>query len=181
MSSAGHRIIAATDGAANRGGTAWAWTLKVPAASRDPDLPTPFLRWECAERLPEGSTAQRAEVMGLIECLEFLSSLQFSSAAYPVEVKCDSRYILCTLVEGGTGPLTFPPSGWIEGWVSRGWSRGSGGPPAHLDLWKRGYELARRLCTDGKDITLRWVKGHAVDPDNTRADALAVKASLLSR
>ena len=57
---------------------------------------------------------------------------------------------------------------WIHGWKSRGWKTADKKPVKNVDLWQRLDALAA-----GHDVTWRWVKGHAGDPGNERADALA--------
>ena len=56
---------------------------------------------------------------------------------------------------------------WIHGWKAKGWKRG-GKPIKNQDLWKRLDDARRR-----HDVTWEWVKGHAGNPQNERADALA--------
>jgi ribonuclease HI len=68
---------------------------------------------------------------------------------------------------------------WIHGWKARGWRAADGKPVKNIDLWQRLDELNR-----AHDVHWRWVKGHAGDAGNERADALAnrgVDATLGSR
>lgn len=64
--------------------------------------------------------------------------------ALPVEVVTDSKYVIGTMTEG--------------------WKRKVNG-----DLWKQLDEVKQGLT-----ITWTWVKGHADNPYNNRADELAV-------
>lgn len=57
---------------------------------------------------------------------------------------------------------------WIHNWKRRGWRTADGKAVKNIDLWQRLDELAA-----GHQVQWRWVKGHAGDPDNERADALA--------
>ena len=57
---------------------------------------------------------------------------------------------------------------WIHGWKKRGWKTADKKPVKNEDLWRRLDDLADRHHVDW-----RWVKGHAGDPGNERADALA--------
>ena len=58
---------------------------------------------------------------------------------------------------------------WMYDWVRRGWQKSDGTAPENLDLVKRYYELTQK----GYDIDLRKCKGHAGNPWNELADALA--------
>lgn len=57
---------------------------------------------------------------------------------------------------------------WIHGWKKRGWKTADKKPVKNVDLWQHLDELART-----HSIEWRWVKGHAGDPGNERADELA--------
>ena len=57
---------------------------------------------------------------------------------------------------------------WIHGWKKNGWKTADKKPVKNLELWQALEEAAAR-----HDIDWRWVKGHAGDAMNERADALA--------
>jgi ribonuclease HI len=57
---------------------------------------------------------------------------------------------------------------WIHNWRRRGWKTADNKPVKNVDLWQKLDELAA-----GHEVDWRWVKGHAGDPGNERADALA--------
>ena len=57
---------------------------------------------------------------------------------------------------------------WIHGWKQRGWRTADKKPVKNVDLWQRLDALAAQ-----HDVHWRWVRGHAGDPGNERADALA--------
>ena len=57
---------------------------------------------------------------------------------------------------------------WIHNWKSRGWRTADNKPVKNIDLWQRLDALAASHKVDW-----HWVKGHAGDPGNERADALA--------
>ncbi len=59
---------------------------------------------------------------------------------------------------------------WISGWKARGWRTAAKQPVKNVDLWQR---LDALVSGAGHAIEWRWVKGHAGDPGNERADALA--------
>lgn len=57
---------------------------------------------------------------------------------------------------------------WIHGWQRNGWRTAAKAPVKNADLWQALIAAAAPHTIDW-----RWVKGHAGDPDNERADALA--------
>jgi ribonuclease HI len=59
---------------------------------------------------------------------------------------------------------------WLPGWIARGWRR-KDGELQNEDLWRALAEAVRRHQIDWK-----WVKGHAGNKWNERADVLATEA-----
>ena len=57
---------------------------------------------------------------------------------------------------------------WIHNWKKSGWKTADRKPVKNIDLWQRLDALAAT-----HQVQWRWVKGHAGDPGNERADALA--------
>ncbi|MFO1328617.1 MAG: ribonuclease HI [Rubrivivax sp.] len=57
---------------------------------------------------------------------------------------------------------------WIHGWKKRGWTTADRKPVKNVELWLRLDSLREQ-----HDVQWHWVKGHAGDPGNERADALA--------
>jgi ribonuclease HI len=96
------------------------------------------------------TTNNRMELTAVIQAL---AALKRSSH---VELHTDSEYVR-------QGITT-----WIHGWKQRGWKTADRKPVKNIDLWQRLDELAATHRVDW-----RWVKGHAGDPGNERADALA--------
>ena len=60
---------------------------------------------------------------------------------------------------------------WHAGWVRRNWRNAAGDPVANMDLWRRLLAADARHTVDW-----RWVRGHAGDAMNERADVLATAA-----
>jgi ribonuclease HI len=60
---------------------------------------------------------------------------------------------------------------WHTGWVRRNWRNAAGDPVANMDLWRRLLDAAAK-----HEIEWKWVRGHAGDPMNERADLLATRA-----
>ncbi len=57
---------------------------------------------------------------------------------------------------------------WIHGWKRNGWRTADRKPVKNADLWQLLDIAAAR-----HRVEWRWVKGHANDPGNERADQLA--------
>ncbi len=57
---------------------------------------------------------------------------------------------------------------WIISWKRNGWRTTAKKPVKNVDLWQRLEEAIQR-----HEIAWHWVKGHAGDPGNEAADALA--------
>ena len=96
------------------------------------------------------TTNNRMELMAAISALETLTR------PCTVALHTDSQY-----VKGGI-------TGWIHGWKRNGWKTADRKPVKNEDLWKRlDAALARHT------VEWRWVKGHAGDVMNERADELA--------
>ncbi len=60
---------------------------------------------------------------------------------------------------------------WHTGWVRRNWRSATGEPVKNMDLWRRLLDAAAK-----HEIEWKWVRGHAGDEMNERADVLATKA-----
>ena len=60
---------------------------------------------------------------------------------------------------------------WSTGWVRRNWRNASGDPVANMELWRRLLDAAARHT-----VEWHWVRGHAGDEMNERADKLATAA-----
>ncbi|QCE35362.1 ribonuclease HI [Acetobacteraceae bacterium] len=59
---------------------------------------------------------------------------------------------------------------WLKGWIAKGWKTASKKPVLNRDLWEKLNEEVSR-----HQIEWKWVKGHAGDPGNERADVLATR------
>ena len=60
---------------------------------------------------------------------------------------------------------------WHTGWVRRNWRNAAGDPVANMDLWQRLLAAEKQ-----HQVEWKWVRGHAGDPMNERADVLATRA-----
>jgi ribonuclease HI len=98
------------------------------------------------------TTNNRMELTAAIAALEALKR------PCRVELRTDSQY-----VRGGV-------TAWLDNWKRNGWRAADKKPVKNDDLWRRLDAAAQR-----HEIDWRWVKGHAGDAMNERADALARK------
>lgn len=98
------------------------------------------------------TTNNRMEMMAVIQAL---SALKRPCA---VTLHLDSQYVLKGITE------------WLVGWKAKGWKTAAKQPVKNVDLWQ---QLDQLVAQQGHRIDWRWVKGHAGDPGNERADALA--------
>lgn len=98
----------------------------------------------------ERTTNNRMELQAVIEALRVLKE------PCRVALHVDSQYVMNGITK------------WIEGWKRNGWRTAAKKPVKNEDLWRAlDTEVARH------DIRWLWVRGHAGDPGNERADALA--------
>ena len=97
------------------------------------------------------TTNNRMELTAAIRALE-----HFSDGA-AIEMRCDSQYVVKSVTE------------WMPGWKRRGW-RTASGPVKNVDLMERLDALAAR-----RDVRWTWVRGHAGEAGNERADRLATQ------
>jgi ribonuclease HI len=96
------------------------------------------------------TTNNRMELMAAIEALNALKR------PTKVRLHTDSKYVM----DGVTK--------WIHGWKKNGWKTADKKPVKNEDLWRALETAASR-----HDVTWKWVKGHADDVMNNRADELA--------
>ena len=96
------------------------------------------------------TTNNRMELTAVIQAL---ASLKRSSR---VALYTDSEYVR-------NGITT-----WIHGWKQRGWKTADKKPVKNIELWQRLDALAEQ-----HQVKWHWVRGHAGDPGNERADRLA--------
>lgn len=116
-----------------------------------------ILCWKGHERELSGAEPQttnnRMELTAAIAVLEAL--------------KRPSRIVIHTDSEYVRNGVTR----WVKGWVRNNWRNASRDPVANMDLWKLLLEAQKR-----HEVEWKWVRGHAGDEMNERADALATAA-----
>jgi ribonuclease HI len=94
--------------------------------------------------------------------------MELTAAAEALEtLKRPCRVVLHTDSEYVKNGITR----WHTGWVRKNWRNSTGDPVKNMDLWKRLLAAAAQ-----HKIEWRWVRGHAGDVMNERADVLATAA-----
>ncbi len=101
----------------------------------------------------ENTTNNRMELMAAIEALAALSE------PCDVLLYTDSVYVQKGISE------------WIINWKKRNWKTSAKKPVVNVDLWKQLDELR-----DKHTVDWQWVKGHAGNEGNEKADELANEA-----
>ncbi|WOI53748.1 ribonuclease HI [Parvularcula sp. LCG005] len=104
-------------------------------------------------RLKGGEPATTNNRMELMAAIRALSDVPPGTA---VTLVTDSQYVKNGLTS------------WIHGWKRNGWKTASRQPVKNKDLW---IELDEACAA--RAVSWKWVKGHAGDPGNEEADALA--------
>jgi ribonuclease HI len=98
------------------------------------------------------TTNNRMELTAVIEALNALKQPSV------VDLYTDSVYVRTGIRE------------WLANWKRRGWRTSANKPVKNEDLW-RALDTARGR----HQVEWHWVRGHAGDEGNERADALANK------
>lgn len=101
------------------------------------------------------TTNNRMEILAVIAGVEALTE------RCSVTVYSDSRYVVDAIEKG-----------WAKKWRANGWMRNKRERAVNPELWDR---LLTAL--DKHDVELKWVRGHAGNSGNMRADRLAVAAA----
>ena len=101
------------------------------------------------------TTNNRMEILAVIAGLEALTE------RCSVTVYSDSRYVVDAIEKG-----------WARKWKANGWMRNKRERAVSPDLWERLLSALEK-----HEVELKWVRGHAGNAGNVRADRLAVAAA----
>ena len=101
------------------------------------------------------TTNNRMEMLAVIKGLESLKE------ACQLDITTDSNYVKDGITK------------WIKNWKRNGWKTAAKQPVKNADLWQRLDAAASRH----PHLKWKWVKGHAGDEGNERADELARKGA----
>jgi len=96
------------------------------------------------------TTNQRMELQAAIEALKALNKPS------TITIYSDSKYVIQGITE------------WIHGWKKRAWKNAAKQAVANQDLWEALDTLNHK-----HRVNWQWVKGHAGNEGNEKADELA--------
>jgi len=108
------------------------------------------------DREKELSGGEQLTTNNRMELTAAISALEALKRPCEVDLHTDSQYLRQGVM------------GWMFGWKKNGWRTADRKPVKNEDLWRRLDEATGR-----HKIDWRWVKGHAGDAMNERADELA--------
>lgn len=91
-----------------------------------------------------------------MELLAVIKGLRALPCSCEVVVYTDSKYVMKGISE------------WLKNWKRRGWLTSERKSVKNIELWQALEEQVAR-----HKVSWRWVRGHAGNPDNERADRLA--------
>ena len=97
------------------------------------------------------TTNNQMEMQAALEALKYLKDKD-----EVIELYTDSNYLRQGITE------------WIHKWKLNNWRTAAKKPVANRDLWIEISALNEKM-----NVQWNWVKGHAGDPGNERADQLA--------
>lgn len=97
------------------------------------------------------TTNNQMEMQAALEALKHLKDKD-----EVIELYTDSNYLRQGITE------------WIHKWKKNNWRTAAKKPVANRDLWIEISDLNEKMT-----VQWNWVKGHAGDPGNERADELA--------
>jgi ribonuclease HI len=100
------------------------------------------------------ATNNQMELTAPIEALKYLEKMKISGE---VEIVSDSKYVILGITE------------WIQNWQKNNWRNANRKPILNRELWEELYKL-------DQEFHPKWtyVKGHAENKYNERADVIAV-------
>lgn len=113
------------------------------------------------EKKKEISGFEIATTNNRMELMAAIMALKAIKKPTPIELYTDSVY-----VKNGI-------TSWIKNWEKNGWKNAQKKPIKNQELWQQLSDVSKQ-----HDITWHWVKGHAGNEGNERADALARQAIL---
>jgi ribonuclease HI len=109
----------------------------------------------------EISAGYRLTTNNRMELMAVIAGLEAVTKRCQIILHTDSQYIADSINKG-----------WVYQWREKGWRRGKREKAQNVDLWEKILPLL-----DDHEVEVKWVRGHAGDPENERADFLAVQAS----
>ena len=130
------------------------WTDGACSGNPGPGGWGAILRFAGADRELKGGSADTTN--NRMELTAAITALQSLDEPSDVDLHTDSQY-----VRGGI-------TGWISGWKRNGWRTADKKPVKNMELWQQ-----LDAATARHKVRWHWVKGHAGQVENERADLLA--------
>ena len=112
------------------------------------------------DKITEISGNEKNTTNNRMELLAPISALSKIEDKENIEIYTDSKYVKQGITE------------WINNWKSNGWKTSKKEDVKNKDLWTQLDELNNSL-----DVQWNWVKAHAGNEFNEKADLLAKKAA----
>ena len=109
----------------------------------------------------EISAGYRLTTNNRMELMAVIAGLEAVKESCRITLYTDSQYIADSINQR-----------WVYKWREKGWRRGKKEKAQNVDLWEKILDLL-----DEHVVEVKWLRGHAGDPENERADLLAVQAS----
>ncbi len=110
----------------------------------------------CAGQERELSGAEPLTTNNRMELLAAICALEALKRPCTVDLHTDSQYLRLGITQ------------WIHNWKRNGWRTADKKPVKNADLWQRLESAMQR-----HEMRWHWVRGHAGDALNERADQLA--------
>jgi ribonuclease HI len=120
------------------------------------------LRWR--DQVKELSGFEALTTNNRMELLAAIEALGTLKRPMTVRLVTDSNYVRDGITK------------WLPSWKARGWRTADKKPVKNQDLWERLEAALHR-----HRVSWHWVRGHAGNPDNERADELARAAIAAGR
>lgn len=115
------------------------------------------------------TTNNRMELLGVIEGLKFLSTIDFRKYD-EIEIHSDSAYVVNAITKG-----------WLKKWKINNWKTSSNDDVKNKDLWIALHIIIKSLTKAGIEISFIKVKGHNGNTFNEAADELAKGQVLIAK
>ncbi len=144
------RIIAYTDGACSGNPGPGGWGLYLKAENEKGEI----LKENKFYGNEVHTTNNRMELIGAIKAMEKLNQKNGVS----LTIRTDSTYVRKGITE------------WLSSWKKNNWRKSDKKPVENKDLWEQLDKIVSK-----HSVNWEWVKGHAGEPGNEIADALARK------
>ncbi len=109
----------------------------------------------------EISAGYRQTTNNRMELMAVIAGLEAVKKRCRITIYTDSQYIAESI-----------NNRWVYRWKEKGWRRSKQQLAHNHDLWEKLLQLL-----DDHQVEVKWVRGHIGEPENERADRLAVQAS----